>query len=318
MLEYRRNDNTWGILFTYLGGGINGEIIQSTFQLPGDGLHGNFAIRLRQTNGSGFDFDYWHFDDTIVTETVPPPAFGVGGCDDFEAGLAGNWTINATTGFAGTSGVTSQSPTNSMFTNGGIVNVTSTVIDTSDPAFSNLTMWIRRGSDAFSEDPDGGENLVVEYLNDVGAWISLETFSGPGAGGQIFNRSYFLPPAGRHANFQLRFRQTGGSGGPWDFWHIDDVCLDTQLLPNLLVTKTAQTISDPVNGTSNPFSIPGAVKEYTITVENQGPGLVDADTLIITDALPADLQLFVETSGGDPIVFTDGTDPSGLAYKLRH
>ena len=25
---------------------------------------------------------------------------------------------------------------------------------------------------------------------------------------------------------QLRFRMTGGSGTPWDYWHVDDVCFD--------------------------------------------------------------------------------------------
>ena len=50
-------------------------------------------------------------------------------------------------------------------------------------------MWIRRGADSFSEDPDGGEDLVVEYLNDIGVWVALETFSGSGGPGAIFNRN---------------------------------------------------------------------------------------------------------------------------------
>ena len=315
VIEYRRADNSWSALVTYLGSGINGEIITDTIILPPDALHGTLAIRFRQTNGSGVDFDYWHFDDTVVTEIVPPPSFGVGSCDDFEAGLAGNWTINAGSGFAGTSSATSQSPTSSMFTNGGVVEVTMNPIDTTDPSFSDLTMWIRRGSDAFSEDPDGGEDFVVEYLDDVGGWIQLETFTGPGAGGEIFPRSYFLPAAGRHTNFQLRFRQTGGSGSPWDFWHVDDVCFETQVLPTLNLTKTEQTISDPINGTTNPFAIPGAVKEYTISLVNSGPGTVDAGTLVITDVVPANTALFVDTGSGDPIVFIDGPIASGLAYS---
>lgn len=59
-----------------------------------------------------------------------------------------------------------------------MVEVVSSVIDTSNPAFLALSLWIRRGSDAFSEDPNGSENLVVEYLDDNGTWIALETFSG--------------------------------------------------------------------------------------------------------------------------------------------
>ncbi len=106
----------------------------------------------------------------------------------------------------------------------------------------------------------------------------------------------------------------GGSGPPWDFWHIDDVCFDQALIPSLLVTKTAQTVSDPINGTTSPKNIPGAVVAYTVGVTNQGPGSVDADSLVITDPVPANTSLFVDSGGGDPVVFIDGPVSSGLAY----
>ena len=313
-LEYRRANGSWGPLATYLGRGTDGQTYQDTFTLPGDALHGSFAIRFRQTAGSGFDRDYWHFDDTIVTERASAPPFGVGQCEFFEAGLGGNWTVNAQSGFAGTSSATFLSPSSSMYTNGGVVDVTSTVIDTTDPAFANLSMWIRRGANAFSEDPDRGEDLIVQYRDDTGGWISLETFTGNGRPGGIFVRSYAMPAAAHHANFQIRFRQTGGNGAAEDFWHVDDVCLDTQLAPNISVDKAVRTVSDPLNGTVNPFAIPGAVVEYTIAVVNNGDGAVDSDSLTITDAVPADTELFVDTSGGDPVVFVDGAVPSGLTY----
>ena len=169
VLEYRRADNSWAQLRTYFGSGTNGQVYQESFVLPSDALHGNLAIRLRQTGGSGFDFDYWHFDDVVVTEIAPATGVGVGQCDDFENGLTTNWTINPTSGQAGTSNATSQSPNNSLFLNGGIVEVTSIAVDTSDITFQDITMWIRRGADSFSEDPDTGEDLQVQYLNDSGA-----------------------------------------------------------------------------------------------------------------------------------------------------
>ena len=55
--------------------------------------------------------------------------------------------------------------------------------------------------------------------------------------------------------------------------------------------------------------------QYTLGVSNQGLGVVDANSLVITDPLPADTALFVDTSGGDPIVFVDGSTPSGLSYN---
>ena len=42
----------------------------------------------------------------------------------------------------------------------------------------------------------------------------------------------------------------------------------TILAANLTATKTSRVISDPLNGTTNPKLIPGAVVEYCITVAN--------------------------------------------------
>ena len=313
-IEYQRANGSWGVLGTYLGSGVNGQIYTDTFALPADALHGALAIRVRQTGGSGFDYDYWHFDDVVVTEVAPAPPLAVGACDDFESGLT-NWTVTGAGGLAGISNATAASPSNSLFLNGGVVDVESVIVDTTDTWFSDLTVWVRRGSDAFSEDPDGGENLVVEYRDDLGTWVALETFTGSGGSGQIFSRTYTLPAAGRHANFQLRFRMTAGSGAQWDFWHVDDVCFEQTITASPLVLKVAQTISDPVNGGGNPKAIPGAVVRYTIGVANQGLGPVDAGTLVITDPLPADAALFVDASGGDPIEFVDGAVPSGLGYS---
>ncbi|MDJ0711821.1 MAG: hypothetical protein QNJ14_15640 [Woeseiaceae bacterium] len=315
VLEYQRADSSWTQLRTYLGGGTNGQIYQESFVLPADARHANLAIRLRQTNGSGFDFDYWHFDDVVVTEIAPAAGVGIGSCDDFENGLSTNWTVNPVTGQASTSTATSQSPNSSLFLNGGVVEVTSVAVDTTDITFQDISLWIRRGADSFSEDPDGGENLQVQYLDIGGTWVTLETFTGNGPQGSIFTRTYTLPAAGLHPGFQLRFRMTGGSGLAWDYWHIDDVCFNQSTNPILSVTKMQQVLSDPVNGTTGPYAIPGAYIQYTIGVTNQGLGPVDANTLIVTDPLPAGVALFVDTSGGDPITFVDGTTSSGLTYS---
>ncbi|MEM9336074.1 MAG: hypothetical protein AAGA33_14600, partial [Pseudomonadota bacterium] len=138
VIEYRRTDNSWGILASYLGAGTNGQIFTDSFVLPADALHGSAALRVRQTAGSGTDFDYWHFDDVVVTEIAAAPPVDVGSCDEFESGLT-NWTIAAGTGVAGINSNTFLSPGNALFLNGGTVDVTSNVIDTSAPDFSNLT-----------------------------------------------------------------------------------------------------------------------------------------------------------------------------------
>ena len=315
VLEYRRANNSWGSLRTYLGSGTNGQVYNEVFILPPDALHNNLALRLRQTAGSGVNFDYWHFDRVVVTEIAPATQLGVGSCDDFENGLTANWSIAASGGFAGVSSATSQSPTNSMYLNGGVVTVTSNVVDTSTSTFGDLTFWIRRGSDAFSEDPDTNENLVVEYLNSGSTWTALETFTGAGGPGQIFTRTIDLPASGRHAGFRLRFRMTGGSGAAWDYWHIDDVCLELSTDPVLQVVKVAQVVSDPINGTTDPRAIPGAAMRYTVAVTNTGLGTIDAGTVVITDGIPPNTEMYVSTASGDPVTFTDGSTPSGLTFN---
>ncbi|WP_295639547.1 hypothetical protein [Novosphingobium sp.] len=55
--------------------------------------------------------------------------------------------------------------------------------------------------------------------------------------------------------------------------------------PVLTVTKTSVLISDPVNGTTNPKAIPGAVMEYCIAVANAA-GAATATSLTLSDPLP--------------------------------
>ncbi len=316
-VEFRRADATWVPLLGYAGSGTPGQIYAEVVALPADALHANLALRVRQTAGSGTDFDYWHVDDVVVTERAQPPPLAIGSCDDFESGLGANWSVATSGGFAGSSAATAASPTRSLFLNGGVVSVTSAVVDTRLVSFSDLSLWIRRGADAFSEDPDAGEDLVVEYLDDGGSWVTLETFAGSGSAGEILPRLYTLPAAGRHSGFRLRFRLTGGSGASWDFWHVDDVCFLQNAVPDLLVLKSMRIVSDPVRGTVDPLAIPGAVAEYSITVSNQGPGAISVDTVVIDDPIPADTELYVgdlSGPGSGPIHFVEGTPVSGLSY----
>jgi uncharacterized repeat protein (TIGR01451 family) len=55
---------------------------------------------------------------------------------------------------------------------------------------------------------------------------------------------------------------------------------------SLTVVKTSTVISDPINSTTNPKMIPGAVVEYCITVANAG-GASTATNVSITDTMPA-------------------------------
>ncbi|MGB5489298.1 MAG: hypothetical protein WBM76_00585 [Woeseiaceae bacterium] len=89
--------------------------------------------------------------------------------------------------------------------------------------------------------------------------------------------------------------------------------------PNLTIVKAVTTLDDPINGTVDPKAIPGATLRYLIVLTNSGSGPVDADTLIITDPLPANMALRVtdfDASTAGPVQFIDGSPVSGLSYSF--
>ncbi len=89
--------------------------------------------------------------------------------------------------------------------------------------------------------------------------------------------------------------------------------------PAISLQKTLRTISDPINGTNNPKAIPGALAEYTLTATNNGSGATDNDSIILTDAIPANTALYVNDisgAGTGPVRFIDGSPASGLSYNF--
>jgi hypothetical protein len=209
-IEYLDDGGSWQTLVTYQDGGVNGEVISFSSTPPSDALHAGFRLRVRQLRGSGgppenggIGWDYWHLDDFTVTETEPALSFALGRCEEFDAGL-GNWTVIPGFGTAATTAQTSNTPPSSLAIFGGTAQVLSEVMDLSGVSDLELSLWIQRGDDDFSEDPDPGEDLYVEYLDDTGAWITLESFRGNGRRGEIFTPLYTLHSAAAHAGFRIR------------------------------------------------------------------------------------------------------------------
>ncbi|MFN3387697.1 MAG: hypothetical protein ACK40O_02105, partial [Allosphingosinicella sp.] len=87
----------------------------------------------------------------------------------------------------------------------------------------------------------------------------------------------------------------------------------------LTIAKASTAYSDPQNGMSGAKMIPGGFVAYTITVANPGTVPVDGDSILVVDATPAGLQLFVGNvpGGSGPVLFRDGSPSSELSVSFQ-
>lgn len=89
-------------------------------------------------------------------------------------------------------------------------------------------------------------------------------------------------------------------------------------MPDIVMVKSVLTYSDPINGSANPKSIPGASMLYTIQISNQGAGVADSNSISAKDRVPDKTSLFVgdiNGAGSGPVFFEDGPTPSGLTFN---
>ena len=82
--------------------------------------------------------------------------------------------------------------------------------------------------------------------------------------------------------------------------------------PMISVTKTSALVADPINGSTNPKNIPGATVRFTVVVENDAVASADADSVVVTDPVPANASYSGGTitldTGSGPITLTDAAD----------
>lgn len=89
--------------------------------------------------------------------------------------------------------------------------------------------------------------------------------------------------------------------------------------PDIILVKSVVTFTDPYNGETDPKAIPGATVLYSVNATNHGGVATDADTVLMTDQVPANTELFVgdiNGAGSGPILFQDGTPISSLTYTF--
>lgn len=88
---------------------------------------------------------------------------------------------------------------------------------------------------------------------------------------------------------------------------------------DLQLNSTAQVISDPVNGSSNPKAIPGAVIDYSVRASNAGTLSSDPDSTVLVQAIAADSEFYVGTDSTiSPVTFVNGSgnNRTGLTFTF--
>jgi len=137
-----------------------------------------------------------------------------------------------------------------------------------------------------------------------------------GAATKTYQYAYAVPVGGPAGNWTARVTGTEGTEGT--ITDLAQTALNVVIpMPNIVIVKSVQTLSDPYNGGTNPKAIPGATMLYDVTVTNQGIGA--ADSVTVADGIPLNTALRVAdigAPGSGPVAFINGATPSGLTYTF--
>jgi len=184
------------------------------------------TVEFRDERGEWNQIDSYQggpFSGTLISDD----AGTYSAAQDFEEGGGGptGWSfINN----ASVDGRTSNSGSYSAYTGEeDFSRVVSPSYDLSTERAVRLEYWIRKGDDTFSEDPDGDEDMFVQYKDSSGDWNTAQFIpaeDGITPDGAVIDRTgtdgIVLPGSAYHSDFQVRFIQRSANAD--DNWHIDD------------------------------------------------------------------------------------------------
>ncbi len=179
---------------------------------------------------------------------------------------------------------------------------------------------------AVISDPFGSVDIAsasIEILDSGGSSVAsgaMTEVNDSGADTKTYEYAYDIPGAGPDGNWTARVTGVEGTEGTVTDLGIGAFSV-VSTSPDILLMKLNSVIDDPVNGASaDAKAIPGANILYRIIATNQGAGAADTGTVVVTDAIPSDLELFVDDLGGagsGPILLIDGSTASGLTVPLN-
>jgi hypothetical protein len=166
-----------------------------------------------------------------------------------------------------------------------------------------------------ADNPAPANSCATGNLSAAGGGNSLSVSDAtiPAGGSCTYSTSVMAPSAGEKANRIEIGDLTATYGLPEPVSNLGPATATVRIYPPLSMIKTAGVGSDPLNGTTNPAAIPGSLLAYTITLNGHG-GSVTGDSIVVMDATPANVALFLgDMPGGTgPFRLIEGATPSGL------
>jgi uncharacterized repeat protein (TIGR01451 family) len=85
-------------------------------------------------------------------------------------------------------------------------------------------------------------------------------------------------------------------------------------VPNISILKWISSVVDAAGHTTVDKALPGAVVTYNGSATNSGNGYAENDSIVLTDVLPAGVELQVGTGAASPVTINAGT--STLTYNF--
>jgi uncharacterized repeat protein (TIGR01451 family) len=238
------------------------------------------------------------------------------------------WSVvNGTVGNAEAFGVNITAPlASSTIASGTILTIRARVdaqaTGTGNPVtaniFSNSGTLVASGIRLYDDGTHGDTTANDGIYSNDGSVGADPTYTIPA--GAPTSSNWMIRVFARDAATSGGLAQIPGAGAAQtqaNFWNIDEILFNVSGAPppSFTVVKSSQITSDPFNGSTNPKAIPGAEVLYTIRLTNSGTGTTTANTVLVSDPVPANTELFVNSLGGScgMFLFTDGSPSSSLS-----
>ncbi len=279
-VDYYNRDGEWLNLLMLPGDGPDLLVFENvSLVLPADAYHSSLRLRFRNIATPG-PFDDWFIDDIRLFD-LPPIRLPF--ADSFaDSTLDSNRWPQHQDALVNALALNPPSPPLALNLPGGS-SVQSVPIDLSAENAVSLRYYFEQTG--AGEEPDAGDDLVIEFRDAFNNWQELARHLGEDGGLPIFTRKEIvLPPAAYHRNFRLRFRNTGAQDR--DDWFVDDVRLDVFAPSDIAVSPTSIAVKL--------FQNDHTTRQFTIS--NDGVG----DLFYSLRIVPPDFGAALRKAGSQP------------------